>query len=169
MNISSGRITPPRASVAGCVVAPRDHTIEVRHLFGKRFVSVLSFWCLTRRKPLILLDGASSAGIANGLWVRSQFGSPGSEANQFQLMKSAWRRPAAIPSPPAADFPDRRPYFPLSLGSLIGTCREVLTILGLPSGWVRLMTVSRRRMNFSASMGVASLMAFSGSVSAGGL
>jgi hypothetical protein len=24
--------------------------------------------------------------------------------------------------------------FPLSLGSLIGTCREVLTILGLPSG-----------------------------------
>jgi hypothetical protein len=45
----------------------------------------------------------------------------------------------------------------------------VLTILGLPSGWVRLMTVSRRRMNFSASMGVASLMAFSGSVSAGGL
>ena len=84
MNISSGRITPPRASVAGCVVAPRDHTIEVRHLFGKRFVSVLSFWCLTRRKPLILLDGASSAGIANGLWVRSQFGSPGSEANQFQ-------------------------------------------------------------------------------------
>ena len=26
------------------------------------------------------------------------------------------------------------PYVPLSLGSLIGTCREVLTILGLPSG-----------------------------------
>jgi hypothetical protein len=135
-----------------CGSAARDHTIEVRHLFGKRFVSVLSSWCLTCRKPLILLDGPSSAGIANGLWVRSQFGSPGSEANQFQLLKSAWRRPAAIPSPPAADFPDRRPYFPLSLGSLIGTCREVLTILGLPSGWVRLMTVSRSRMNFSASM-----------------
>jgi hypothetical protein len=50
------------------------------------------------------------------------------------------------------------PYFSFSLGSLIGTCREVLTILGLPSGYVRLKTVSRSRMNFSASMCVASLM-----------
>jgi hypothetical protein len=48
-------------------------------------------------------------------------------------------------------------YFPLSLGSLIGTCREVLTTLGLPSGWVRRMAVSSSRMNFSASMCVASL------------
>jgi hypothetical protein len=64
------------------------------------------------------------------------------------------------------------PYFSFSLGSLIGTCREVLTILGLPSGYVRLKTVSRSRMNFSASMCVASLMvAFLvpfGSVAAGG-
>jgi hypothetical protein len=32
------------------------------------------------------------------------------------------------------NFPDRGLYFPLSFGSLIGTCREALTILGLPSG-----------------------------------
>jgi hypothetical protein len=38
---------------------------KVRHLFRKRFVSVLSFWCLTCRKPLNLLWGATSAGIAN--------------------------------------------------------------------------------------------------------
>ena len=51
----------------------------------------------------------------------------------------------------------RGAYFALSLGGLIGTCREVLTTLGLPSRWVWLMTVSRTRKNFSASMCVAPL------------
>jgi hypothetical protein len=64
-----------------CGSAARDHTIEVRHLFGKRFVSVLSFWCLTCRKPLILLDGPSSAGIAIRTEVHSQFGLLGSGAS----------------------------------------------------------------------------------------
>jgi hypothetical protein len=35
-----------------------------RHLFDFRFVSVLSFWCLTSRNALILLQGAIPAGIA---------------------------------------------------------------------------------------------------------
>jgi len=48
----------------------------------------------------------------------------------------------------------------LLLGSLIGTCREVLTTIELPSGQVRLMIVSRTRKNFSASMCVASLVGF---------
>lgn len=37
---------------------------KVRHLFDFRFVYVLSIWCLTSRKLLIHLGGASSAGIA---------------------------------------------------------------------------------------------------------
>ena len=60
-------------------------------------------------------------------WVRSQFASPGSEVSQLLLLPGS-------PSPPASNFPDHRLYFPLSLGSWIGTCRDVLTILGLPSG-----------------------------------
>ncbi len=51
----------------------------------------------------------------------------------------------------------RGAYFALSLGGLIGTCREVLATLGLPSRQVWLMTVSRTRKNFSASMCVAPL------------
>ena len=50
--------------------------------------------------------------------------------------------------------------YPFLLGSLIGTCREVLTTIELPSGRVRLMIVSRTRKNFSASMCVASLVGF---------
>jgi hypothetical protein len=37
---------------------------KVRHLFQKRFVSVLVFWCLTRHKALKLHHGAIPAGIA---------------------------------------------------------------------------------------------------------
>jgi hypothetical protein len=44
-------------------------------------------------------------------------------------------------------------YFPLSLGSLNGTCREALDTIELRS--VRLMIVSRTRKYFSASMAVA--------------
>jgi hypothetical protein len=50
--------------------------------------------------------------------------------------------------------------YPVLLGNLIGTCREVLTTIELPSGQVRLMIVSRIRKNFSASMCVASLVGF---------
>ena len=39
----------------------------------------------------------------------------------------------------------------LGLGSLTGTCGEVLTTRGLPSGWVWLLRVSNSRKNFSAS------------------
>jgi hypothetical protein len=51
-------------------------------------------------------------------------------------------------------------YFPRLPGSLTGTCREVLSTIGLPSGWLRLMIVSRTRKNFSASMCVASFVGF---------
>ena len=46
-------------------------------------------------------------------------------------------------------------YFPA--GSLTGMWREVLTTRGLPSGWLWLLIVSRSKMNFSASMCVASM------------
>jgi hypothetical protein len=42
------------------VTAPK----KVRHSFQKRFVSVLSFWCLTRHKPLKKHEGATPAGFA---------------------------------------------------------------------------------------------------------
>jgi hypothetical protein len=44
----------------------------------------------------------------------------------------------------------------LAAGNLTGTCGEVLTTRGAPSAW--LFSVSISRMNFSASMGVASLI-----------
>lgn len=44
-------------------------------------------------------------------------------------------------------------YFPLSLGSLTGTCGEELTTLGLPSKWAwPRISDSKSRKNFSASM-----------------
>jgi hypothetical protein len=38
---------------------------------------------------------------------------------------------------------------------LIGICGEVLTTIGLLSGWERLLSVSSTSMNFSASIGVS--------------
>jgi hypothetical protein len=56
---------------------------------------------------------------------------------------------------------DTRPLnYPLLLAGLMGTCREVLTTIELPSGQVRLRIVSRTRKNFSASMCVASFVGF---------
>jgi hypothetical protein len=49
----------------------------------------------------------------------------------------------------------RRPH--LAPGNCMGTCREVLTTRGLPSAWALLLRVSSRRMNFSASISVASI------------
>ena len=46
----------------------------------------------------------------------------------------------------------------LAAGNLIGTCGEGLTTRGAPSGEAWLFSVSISRMNFSASMGVASLV-----------
>jgi hypothetical protein len=46
----------------------------------------------------------------------------------------------------------------LAAGNLTGTCGEVLTTRGAPSGEAWLFSVSISRMNFSASMGVASLV-----------
>jgi hypothetical protein len=44
-------------------------------------------------------------------------------------------------------------YFPVSLGSLIGTCGEELMTLGLPSKWAwPRISDSKSRKNFSASM-----------------
>ena len=48
-------------------------------------------------------------------------------------------------------------YLRSPLGNLIGTCGELLTTLGLPSGLAWLLIVSMSRMNFSASMGLYSL------------
>lgn len=45
----------------------------------------------------------------------------------------------------------------LRSGRLTGMWREELTTRGLPSGWLQFLIVSRSRMNFSASMGVASM------------
>jgi hypothetical protein len=45
----------------------------------------------------------------------------------------------------------RAPLSYLAVGSFTGTCGEVLTIRGLPSGWVWLLRVSNTRKNFSAS------------------
>ena len=53
--------------------------------------------------------------------------------------------------PLSKDCP-RGDYLPLLRGSLIGTCPEVLSTRGHPSGLVRLMSTSRTRKNFSASM-----------------
>jgi hypothetical protein len=50
----------------------------------------------------------------------------------------------------------RADYLPLLRGSLMGTCCEVLSTRGPPSGLVRLMSVSKTRKNFSASMCVSS-------------
>jgi hypothetical protein len=51
-----------------------------------------------------------------------------------------------------------RGYLLLAAGNLTGTCGEVLTTRGAPSGGAWLFSVSISRMNFSASMGVASLI-----------
>ena len=51
-----------------------------------------------------------------------------------------------------------RNYLLLAAGNLTGTCGEVLTTRGAPSGGAWLFSVSISRMNFSASMGVASLV-----------
>jgi hypothetical protein len=48
----------------------------------------------------------------------------------------------------------------LAAGNLTGTCGEVLTTHGAPAGEAWLFSVSISRMNFSASMGVASLICF---------
>src|SRR5438874_4488367 len=54
---------------------------------------------------------------------------------------------------PRAIAPRSRFYFPFPLGSLIGTCGDELTILGLPSEWVwPRISDSKSRKNFSASM-----------------
>ena len=47
-------------------------------------------------------------------------------------------------------------YLLLAVGNLTGTCGEVLTTRGAPSGEAWLFSVSISRMNFSASIGVAS-------------
>ena len=67
-------------------------------------------------------------------------------------------RPRALTAeqlrPPSRAVPN---YLLLAAGNLTGTCGEVLTTRGAPSGaW--LFSVSISRMNFSASMGVASLI-----------
>ena len=46
----------------------------------------------------------------------------------------------------------RGDYLPVLRGSLIGTCPEVLSTRGHPSGLVRLISTSKTRKNFSASM-----------------
>ena len=51
-----------------------------------------------------------------------------------------------------------RGYLLLAAGNLTGTCGEALTTRGVPSGEAWLFSVSISRMNFSASMGVASLV-----------
>ena len=48
-------------------------------------------------------------------------------------------------------------YLPIPAGNLTGICGDVLTTLVLPSGWAWLLSVSRSRKNFSASMSVYSL------------
>jgi hypothetical protein len=109
----------PRRSLARLAIPKRGPPAQAGGLF---------------RHALIWRGRMSYHARLSGLWHIYFQDSPSSEPSQFQLLKSASRRPAAIPSPPAAKLPDRGPYFPRSLGSLIGTCREVLTILGLPSG-----------------------------------
>jgi hypothetical protein len=47
-------------------------------------------------------------------------------------------------------------YLPVLRGHLIGTCCEVLSTRGPPSGLVRVMIVSKTRKNFSASMCISS-------------
>src|SRR6478752_2281141 len=49
-------------------------------------------------------------------------------------------------------------YLLVAAGNLTGTCGEALTTRGAPSGEAWLFSVSISRMNFSASMGVASLV-----------
>jgi hypothetical protein len=54
---------------------------------------------------------------------------------------------------------NQRAVIELAADNLTGTCGEALTTRGVPSGEVWLFSVSISRMNFSASMGVASLSA----------
>jgi hypothetical protein len=53
---------------------------------------------------------------------------------------------------------NQRAVIELAADNLTGTCGEALTTRGVPSGEVWLFSVSISRMNFSASMGVASLI-----------
>ena len=55
------------------------------------------------------------------------------------------------------DFAPSKTYLLLAAGNLTGTCGEVLTTRVPPPGEAWLFRVSNSRMNFSASMGVASL------------
>lgn len=96
---------------------------------------------------------ADRHGRARGLAVRAHSAAirdpPACRNGRSRAANTTWpcRRAAA----PAAT---ERHYFPL--GSLTGTCGEVLATRVLPSGPEWLLRVSRRRKNFSASMGVAS-------------
>lgn len=68
-----------------------------------------------------------------------------------------WRcdSPTSLRRPPG-EGGLRADYFPILRGSFMGTCREVLFTRGPPSELVRLMSVSKTKKNFSASMCVSS-------------
>jgi hypothetical protein len=54
-------------------------------------------------------------------------------------------------------MPSRLSLYVRRGGSLIGICCAVVAIIGLPSVGAWLLSVSRTRKNFSASMGVTPL------------